>query len=86
VTGEKCIPTIVGWAQTKVRATLPLINDDQPGAAIAAIYAKLRCESQLGARRAMKRVDIPAVRIIPKMIFDQNFDSDLSLRHADYYK
>jgi acetyl-CoA carboxylase alpha subunit len=61
---------------------LLLICHDQPGAAVAAIYAKLRCHSQLGARRAMKRVHVPAVCIIPEMIFDQNLDPDLSLRHA----
>jgi hypothetical protein len=72
----------IARTQTKVRATSFLISDYQPGAAVAAIYAKLRCESQLGARRAMKRVDVSAVRIIPEMIFDQNFDPDLSLRHA----
>ena len=72
----------IARTQTKVRATSFLIGDDQPGAAVATVYAELRCESQLAARRAMKRVNVPAVRIIPEMIFDQNFDPDLSLRHA----
>jgi hypothetical protein len=59
-----------------------LIDDDQPGTAVATVYAKLRCESQLGARRAKKRVDVSAVCIIPEMIFHEHLYSDLSLWHA----
>jgi hypothetical protein len=59
-----------------------LIGNDQPGAAVATVYAKLRCESQLSARRAMKRVDVSAVRIIPEMIFYEYLHSDLSFWHA----
>jgi hypothetical protein len=59
-----------------------LIGDDQPGAAVATIYAKLRCESQLSARRAMERVNVSGVCIIPEMIFYEYLHSDLSFWHA----
>jgi hypothetical protein len=59
-----------------------LIGDDKPGAAVATVYAKLRRESQLSARRAMKRVDVSAVCIIPEMIFYEHLHPDLSFWHA----
>jgi hypothetical protein len=63
-----------------------LIGDDQPGAAVAAIYAKFRREPHLRARRAMKRVDVSAMRIIPEVIFNQYLHSDLAFWHAGIIK
>ncbi|PYT03890.1 MAG: hypothetical protein DMF60_17000, partial [Acidobacteria bacterium] len=61
---------------------LSLIGDDQPGTAFAPVYAKLRCEPQLHARRTMKGIDISAVFIIPEMVFYKYLHSDLSFGHA----
>ena len=69
-----------------LRYVLPLICDDQPGAAVATIYAQLRRKPRLSARRAVKRVNVSALCLMPKMIFDQHLHTDLAFDHAGIIK
>jgi len=59
-----------------------LIRDDQPGAAFAAVYAKLGDEPALLAGRAVERVDVPAIGVVPGVILHQDFDTYLSFWHG----
>jgi len=68
-------------AQTKVYATSSLIGDDQPGAAVATVDAKLGSKSQLYAGRATKRVDVSLLLVVPEVILDQYLHPDLTFRH-----
>jgi hypothetical protein len=65
---------------------LTLIGNDQPRAAVASMDAQFGNQPRLLARRTVERVHIASVRIIPGIIFHQDFDADLSLPHSGIIK
>lgn len=66
----------------RTKPGLSLIGNNQPGAALATVYAELGDEPQLRTSWTMKRINIALMRIIPEMILDQHLHPNLSFGHA----
>jgi hypothetical protein len=65
---------------------LTLIGDDEPRAAVAAVYAETGRDARLAAGGAIKRVNVFSVAVIPIVVLYEDFYSDLSLSHCSIIK
>jgi len=77
----------MGSASLAHHSSFTLICHYEPRAAVAPVDSKLGGQPQLAAGGTVERIDVTSVAVVPKVVGDENLDTNLPLHHErDYTK